>query len=149
VVPRGVLYSVGVKYAIQATVFLARHPGGAVSGEIARDCGMAPHFMANILNCLTRKKILSSSKGSHGGYLLRRDPADIRLADLVEAVDEEDCSRGCAMGHARCSKSDRCAMHDSWQEIRARIETWLQETTVAQLARAPRAKRARVLTARA
>ena len=144
---QGVLYSTRCKYAIRAAICLTRHAGGAVSSQIAHQCGLAPWSLAKILKCLAQKGILSSSSGPHGGFVLRRDPADIRLLDIAEALDPESCSRECAMGYSQCSPGDRCAMHDSWQEVRTCIQAYLRETTIAELARTPKRvalKRARV-----
>ena len=138
-VQQGVLYSARCKYAIRAAIFLVRHPGGAVSSQIAHQCGLAPPWsLARILGCLAQNGILSSSSGTQGGFVLRRDPADIRLLDIVEALDPESCSRECAMGYSQCFPGDPCAMHDSWQKVRTCIQAYLRETTIAELARTPK-----------
>ena len=90
---RKVLYSTGCKYAISAAVFLARHHGAVASSHIAEQCHIAPEFLSSVLQRLVKGGILFSSKGPYGGFYLRRDPARIRLWDLVESVDEENCCR--------------------------------------------------------
>jgi Rrf2 family protein len=131
---RGVLYSVRCSYAIRAAVFLARERATVVSTTIARECKLPRAFLSPTLRSLVSHGILSSTKGAKGGFALRRDPAEIRLLDVVEAIDEERWSTCCPMGYPQCSPMQRCAMHDSWQEIRGCIEQYLRQTTLAELA---------------
>ncbi len=134
--PRRLIFSASCKYAIRAVIFLARHPEGAVSRNIADECGLSPDLLAATLKTLARNNILDSVKGANGGFFLRRDPVDICLADIVRAVDGDDYSSECAMGYPKCpiEPDAPCAMHQRWQEMKTLIREYLRETSIAELA---------------
>jgi Rrf2 family protein len=129
----GVLYSTACKYAIQAAVYLARHPGGAPSTRIAEECGLSPSFLSSVLKSLVRKGFFASTRGVHGGFVLRRAPGAIRLADLAEAVDGKFVIRECALGYAACPLRSKCALHEDWHRVQASVQRYLMKLTVAEL----------------
>jgi Rrf2 family protein len=82
--------SVKTDYATQAVLGLARHyPAGvAVPAEtLAAAQGAPGKFLIQILVELKAQGIVRSVRGVAGGYLLARPPAEITLADVLEAVD--------------------------------------------------------------
>src|SRR5207248_11690027 len=83
------IYSRSAEYAIRSFVYLARVPHGkfAMARQIAEQEQIPAHFLAKILQELTRKGLLRSSKGPSGGFALRTPASQIRLIDLVEALD--------------------------------------------------------------
>src|SRR3974377_2620570 len=83
------IYSRSAEYAIRAFVHLAQVPEGkyAMVKNIAEQEDIPAHFLAKILQQLARKGLLRSSKGPTGGFALRVDSGEIRLLDIVEALD--------------------------------------------------------------
>jgi DNA-binding IscR family transcriptional regulator len=75
--------------------------------------------------------------------MLGRKPREIRLVDVIIALDEDPCDVQCALGYARCSESKPCPMHTSWQKLRRSMRAFLRQQTLAQLARAGRPTTAR------
>jgi Rrf2 family transcriptional regulator, iron-sulfur cluster assembly transcription factor len=132
------IYSRSAEYAIRAFVHLAQASGGkyAMVKNIAEQENIPVHFLAKILQQLARKGLLRSSKGPTGGFALRAAPQDIRLLDIVEAVDGLESYQQCAAGHAQCSDSTPCFMHDSWAGLRSRIMDYLGRNTIADLSKA-------------
>ena len=76
-------------YAIHALVFMAaekkNHP--VASHHIAKARGIPERFLLKVLKPLVSAGILRSSRGPNGGYSLARDPKDITLLEVVEAVN--------------------------------------------------------------
>ena len=83
------IYSRSAEYAIRAFVHLAQVPEGkyAMVKNIAEQEDIPAHFLAKILQQLARKGLLRSSKGPTGGFALRVPPEDVKLWDIVEALD--------------------------------------------------------------
>lgn len=81
--------SLTVTYAVHAALRLAAHRGAApVScSRLAASGGMPERFLLQILRDLTKQGILQSTRGGGGGFALARDPAEISLLDLIEAVE--------------------------------------------------------------
>jgi Rrf2 family protein len=97
--------------------------------------------LAKILQQLARKGLLKSSKGPTGGFSLRQPSDEIRLLDIVEALDGLTEYEKCASGLSECSDEMPCAMHDSWKALRSRIMDYLGRNTIADLAKALEQKR--------
>jgi DNA-binding IscR family transcriptional regulator len=64
------------------------------------------------------------------------DAADIRLLDIVEALDGLAPYQQCASGLAECNDDMPCSMHDSWVTLRSRIMDYLGKNSIADLAKA-------------
>ena len=132
------IYSRSSEYAIRAFVHLAQVPDGqyAMVKNIAEQEDIPSHFLAKILQQLARKGLLRSSKGPTGGFALRMDPGDIRLLDIVEALDGLASYQQCASGLSECSDEMQCSMHDNWKALRSRILEYLERNTIDDLAKA-------------
>jgi Rrf2 family iron-sulfur cluster assembly transcriptional regulator len=132
------IYSRSAEYAIRASVYLAQVADGkyAMVKNIAEQENIPAHFLAKILQELARKGLLRSSKGPTGGFALRVPAADIRLLDIVEALDGLAAYQQCANGLSECSDAMPCSMHDSWIALRSRIMEYLGRNTIADLAKA-------------
>jgi Rrf2 family protein len=129
------IYSRSAEYAIRAFVYLARIPSGrfAMARQIADEERIPAHFLAKILQDLTRKGFLRSNKGPSGGFALRTPAAQIRLLDLVEALD----------GRAAADSLDQGpSALDSWRDLHSRIMDYLERNTIADLAKALDEKKA-------
>ncbi len=132
------IYSRSAEYAIRAFVHLAEVPDGryAMVKNIAEQEDIPAHFLAKILQQLARKGLLRSSKGPTGGFALRIASREIRLLDIVEALDGLTPYEQCASGLSQCSDEMPCPLHDSWVGLRSRIMDYLGRNTIADLARA-------------
>lgn len=137
------IYSRSAEYAIRAFVHLARVPDGKYEmvRQIAEEENIPAHFLAKILQQLARKGLLRSNKGPAGGFSLRVPPREIRLLDIVDALDGLAPYQQCAGGLPECSDEMVCALHDSWKALRSRIMDYLGRNTIADLAAALEQKR--------
>jgi Rrf2 family protein len=129
------IYSRSAEYAIRSFVYLARIPDGkfAMARHIAKEEQIPAHFLAKILQELTRKGLLRSNKGPSGGFSLRVPASQIRLLDLVEALD----------GHALAESLDQAPwILDSWRDLHSRIMDYLERNTIADIAKALGEKKA-------
>jgi Rrf2 family protein len=138
------MFSRAAEYSIRAMVFLAGQPSGKLSGarEISDAEQIPAPFLWKILQNLARRKLIRSFKGVRGGYELARPANEIALEDIVQATDGEDVVAGCVLGLAECSEDNPCPLHNSWKEVRAKMDEMLEETTLADLAEVARKRRA-------
>lgn len=92
------IYSRSAEYAIRACVHLALAPEGkfVMARVIAEREDIPAHFLAKILQDLTRKGMLKSNKGPSGGFALKIPPEKLRLLDIVEALDGQALAESAA-----------------------------------------------------
>jgi Rrf2 family protein len=123
------IYSRSAEYAIRSFVYLARVPNGkfAMAKNIAEQEQIPSHFLSKILQELTRKGLLRSSKGPSGGFALRTPASQIRLLDLVEALDGQTLTESFSQG---------LWILDSWKDLHSRIMDYLEHNTIADVAKA-------------
>jgi Rrf2 family protein len=127
--------SAKIDYALRACAELAAAAGeGPVKGErLAAAQGIPVRFLENILLDLRHAGIVSSQRGSVGGYWLARPPEEISLADVFRALEgsiadvhgdpPESVSYGGAAEH----------LQTVWIAVRASLRTVLETTTLADL----------------
>ena len=80
--------------------------------ELTAKLDIPYHFLAKILQKLTRKGILFSLKGPTGGFRLADEPEKITLFQIVEVIDGNTLVTSCIMGFPECSGKNPCAVHE-------------------------------------
>jgi Rrf2 family protein len=116
------------RYGIRAVVYLASQPHGASKvgiKQISADLGLPTPFLAKILQQLAKHKILSSSKGPHGGFSFLKDPRNITLLDIVKTIDGPDTFTNCVMHNGTCegvsSENKVCPLHEDFEKTRNQL----------------------------
>ena len=130
------IFSRHCEYALQSVLYLALSPKGEMTNikELTKALGIPYHFLGKIMQDLSRKGILTSQKGPHGGFALRRRPEQITLLQIVEAIDGTEFLQACVLGFPECSGTHPCAVHGSWVIMRDNIHKMLSTENVAKLA---------------
>lgn len=119
------------KYGLQAVLHLARHDQRPLlSKEIAQALSIPQHFLAKILQDLSRRGLLQSFKGRGGGFQLARPAHKIKLLDVVETIEGGEFDAGCVLGLRDCSEEKACPVHNQWKEIKAQILRMLSDKSV-------------------
>ena len=131
------IFSRQCEYAIQAVLYLALkpHDGKTSIKELTSQLEIPYHFVAKILQDLGRKGLLVSLKGPSGGFALARQPEEITLFEIVDAIDGTGVLRDCVLGFPECSSKTPCPAHDRWDKVRETISEMLIGQTVAQMAK--------------
>jgi len=117
------ILSKSCEYAIRATVYIAyksykNEKAGFI--EISEEIDSPSHFTGKILQELSRKNIISSSKGRSGGYFIEK-PEELYLVDIIRAIDGNELFSACVMGLKACSDTTPCPMHDQIKPIRTQL----------------------------
>lgn len=128
-------------YAMVAMVDLARRsPVRVRAREIGQRFRLPLPALTNILNHLTRKGLIASTRGSKGGYSLTRDPGEITMADLIEAVEGPvrltDCCPTVSGAPERgCGREDLCPVSPSVKKVNEVFERFLNRVTLDHIMR--------------
>jgi Rrf2 family protein len=126
-------------YAIRAVLYLSKlEPGErAATGIVAREQSIPPSFLAKIISQLSISGLLHTSRGARGGVMLAREPQDISLLDVVEAIDGPITLNECVLDTTACVLGDDCELREVWCSAQDELVTRLKATTFSQIALAP------------
>ena len=125
------------EYGLKAMIYLAQQPPATVLTlqQIAEGRELPGGFLAKTLQKLARHGLLQSFRGRRRGYSLARDPSEIRLRELLEAIEGPDLFNRCLFWGRRCGDSNPCLLHEGWREIKPYLIEFLEGMTLAVLAR--------------
>lgn len=132
------------RYGIRAVIYIASQPeSNEKTGikKISKDLGLPTPFLAKILQQLAKQKILSSSKGPHGGFSLLKDPKKISLIEIVNSIDGEDIFTNCVMHNGPCKSVEKekiaCPLHNDYTRIRKDLINLFSKKTIHDLIVSP------------
>src|SRR5262245_34177881 len=112
------------KYAIHALVHMAKNPTNKfLIKDISDACLIPKKFLETILLDLKRAGILGSKQGKGGGYLLRKAPADVNLAEIVRLFDGAIAAVPCATYKfyercEECKDEETCSVRQAFLQVR-------------------------------
>ena len=125
------------RYAVMALADLAKfNSANPVSlRDISLRQGISLDFLEQIFSQLKKNNIVKSIRGIHGGYILTKDPEQIKLANILKAVDEEiktvQCNKESKKG---CnSKTSKCITHNLWDELEIHINYFFEKKNLKDL----------------
>lgn len=124
-------------YAVVVMAAAAREPGVKLSAARVAELTMIPApTVAKLMGTLARGGLLTASRGVAGGFTLSRDPANIRVVDVVEAVDGPIALTSCAGNDVNdCVMEGHCAIRGHWAPINQAVRGALAAVTLADLVR--------------
>ena len=127
------LLSQTAEYALRAVVFLAGHPQEPqTTKKIAQATGVPGGYLAKILQTLGRAGFVHSQRGLGGGFTLARQPQDLSVLDIINAVDTFARIKQCPMG-LEGHGPHLCHLHRKLDDALASIEKTFRSTSVQEL----------------
>lgn len=130
-----VLFSRQCEYALQAILYITakKDTGYTDIKEISNSLGIPHHFLAKILQSLSKRGLLRSQKGPSGGFALSGESDTITLFHIVEAIDGDAFLRDCVLGLPVCGGDNPCPIHTKWGILREEIHKMLTSKTIAEI----------------
>ena len=121
------------EYAIRAMIFIAQQ--GSSDDKlgikaIASGIDAPAHFIAKILQELSRKGLVQSAKGPSGGFYLDKQSRAISLADIVKAIDGDKIFTKCGLGLKNCSEKKPCPLHYQFKPFREQFYQMLKDSSI-------------------
>jgi len=143
------MFSTKAEYGVRVMVALARRAAAGADGEepvvplaeIAEHDGLPLAYLEHLVARLRKAGLIESRRGSRGGYMLARAPAEITMAEVVEALEGSiapiECISQNADGSIVCSREQDpdhvCPTKLLWTRVRFSIVSTLMNTTLADL----------------
>jgi Rrf2 family transcriptional regulator, cysteine metabolism repressor len=134
-------FSTRGEYGVRLMVELARHRGsGPVSlSEMAGHEDLPRPYLEQLVVSLREAGLVTSTRGARGGYELARDAAEIRMSQVLQALEGPIAPMICASEdplHAgACERTGFCNVNLLWVRVRDAVVTVLDSMTLADLAR--------------
>ena len=125
------------RYAVMAMADLASYANkGPVSlTEISSRQNISLAYLEQIFLKLKNNKLVKSSRGANGGYILEKPASEIKLSNIIFAVDEEVKTLNCKKNSKRgCNnKSTKCITHNLWDELDQHINKFFERVKLQDL----------------
>lgn len=101
--------------------------------EIASKLAVPRHFMGKIMKKLAKEKILSSTKGPSGGFVLNEHTLEMPLMDLIVITDGVEIFNTCVLRASECSSVNPCPLHSQMDSVKTNLKSILSNTSVGDL----------------
>ena len=132
------MFSKTCEYGIRAAIFIASesYQNNRVGlRAIAEKIDSPEAFTAKILQILSKNNIIRSIKGVGGGFEIPKEKmSQIKLSQIVTALDGDRVFTGCGLGLNQCSEDHPCPVHDKFKSIRNELAFMLENTNLEVLA---------------
>lgn len=129
-----VIFSKACELGLQAVLFLSTKGDMVFNAtEVSTELKVPKEFVSKVLQILTASGIVGSRKGKKGGFYLAKKPVEIKLIDIVEAIDGLELFKTCVLGFPGCSHETPCPVHDKWGKLREEAYRMLSEETLEDL----------------
>ena len=121
-------------YGTVLMTYLARNPNGIhTANEIADEVSVAFPTTSKLLKLLARAGLVTSTRGTHGGYLLARPASEISIAQVIAALEGPIGLTECASAPGACEQESGCTVSGNWQRINKVVVGALQQVTLAEM----------------
>lgn len=138
------IFTTKAEYGVRLLVELGRQHGGRPVSlkAIAEAEGLPLAYLERIVALLKKAGFVESTRGAHGGYRLARTPGEIRMDDVVLALEGAVAPMTCFVDDTESNRvlcnheADRghgCATKLLWMRVQGGVMEALGKTTLAEL----------------
>jgi len=130
------MFSKPCEYGLRALTIIAKtSDNGQKIGikDICRASNTPESFTSKILQLLVKRGILNSQKGPSGGFYLTKKPDEIRLYEIVKAIDGTEVFSKCGMGLDECNANNPCPLHFKFEVVRNELRDMCLTSTLDDL----------------
>ncbi|MBN1575888.1 MAG: RrF2 family transcriptional regulator [Chitinispirillaceae bacterium] len=107
------------RYGLRAAVEIAKSYGAAPAKRktIAANQDISDSYLENILIVLKNNRIVETTRGVNGGYILSRPPREITVLEIIEALEGPLDLVDCISSNTPCRKAETCAARTMWKDL--------------------------------
>lgn len=120
------------RYGLRALVELVHRSGNGpvLLDAVAKAQGLSRKYLHALFTRLKAAGIIRSIRGARGGYVLARDPAQITILEVLEALEGPMAVTDCVLDAKVCEMSGDCSTRGIWTGLSRTIEAYLVKFTV-------------------
>ncbi len=126
-------FSKPTEYAIRAMIYLSIHASETKKlglKQIASDLGFPEHYLGKVLQDLSKRNLIQSAKGPHGGFYMTEKDMDISLLSLIDALEGLKFFNTCGLGLHECNEEKPCPIHKEYQIVKGNYYKLLAQKTI-------------------
>ncbi|MDR3271489.1 MAG: Rrf2 family transcriptional regulator [Peptococcaceae bacterium] len=124
------------QYGVKAMVDLAQHRDeGPISlKNVAKRQDISEHYLEQLAGGLRKAGLIKSVRGVQGGYVLAKEPEEIRIGDIIRALEGPIAPVGCVSEGQQtvCQKARTCRTRPIWEKVRDSIAEVVDAITLAE-----------------
>jgi len=125
------------RYAVMAMADLAlfRDRGPTSLTEISLRQNISLSYLEQLFAKLKNGRLVKSVRGPSGGYVLDKNPKEIKLSNIIFAVDEKVKTLNCKKDSKKgCNgKNTKCITHNLWDDLEQHINTFFENKSLSDL----------------
>lgn len=125
--------SPAAELAVRGSLILTQNygQGPTTLATMCKEGDLSREYLAKVLGLLSRADLVTPIRGKHGGYVLAKDPAEISLLDVIEAVEGEQALNLCQYDPPKCEHADTCKVQLVWQDLQKVFRETLEAKKLA------------------
>ena len=130
------------RYGVRLMLDLALHYGSGpvYLKDIAARQSISAKYLWQLINPLKAKRLINSTRGSHGGYVLAKEPELISLKEILQVLEGSLCLVDCVEKPSLCERTPACMSREIGGEASKGMQQMLEGTTLAAMASRQREK---------
>jgi Rrf2 family protein len=101
--------------------------------KISDEEDISIRYLEQIIIPLKIARLVKSIRGAGGGYILARHPSDIKLREILSALEGSCCLVECVDDEDYCDKIEECATYDIWKNASKLLKDYFEKTTLQNL----------------
>ena len=123
------------RYGVRLMLDLAQHYGQSpvVLKDISKRQDVSEKYLWQLVPPLKNAGLITSTRGSKGGYTLAKSPEKIDLEEIVSLLEGPICFVDCVDEPSACKRISSCATSDVWRGMAVIIKKYLSGITLRDL----------------
>ena len=138
------------RYGTRLMLNLANHYTNGKEAIILKNVSdeeqISIRYLEQIIIPLKISKLVKSIRGAGGGYTLARKPSQIKLNEILHALEGTCCLVDCVDDDDYCNRTDVCATHDVWKKASSLLHDYFEKTTLQELMTQEKRKKTKAKT---
>lgn len=125
--------STKARYGLRAVIEIAKYYGSGTPAKrknIASNQNISDSYLENILIVLKNNRIIDTTRGANGGYVLCNSPSEISVYDVIYALEGPMDLVDCVGNTKNCEKTSMCAARTVWKELSEQWKSTLEKITL-------------------
>ncbi len=125
------------RYGARLMLNLAHHfyngKESVILKNISDEEEISIRYLEQIVIPLKISRLVKSIRGAGGGYLLARHPSDIKLSEILLALEGASCLVDCVDDPEYCDRTKECATYEIWKKASFLLKDYFESITLQDL----------------